>query len=74
MPYGITVSYADIAATTGYTKAYRSVGNAVSANPIAILIPCHRVIHADGSLGNYNAGVEKKLSLVGEEKQRIIKH
>lgn len=74
VPYGITVSYADIAATTGYTKAYRSVGNAVSANPIAILIPCHRVIHADGSLGNYNAGVEKKLSLVGEEKQRIIKH
>lgn len=73
VPYGITVSYADIAATTGYTKAYRSVGNAVSANPIAILIPCHRVIHADGSLGNYNAGVEKKLSLVGEEKQRVIK-
>lgn len=74
VPYGITVSYADIAATTGYTKAYRSVGNAVSANPVAILIPCHRVIHADGTLGNYNAGVEKKLSLVGEEKQRIIKH
>lgn len=73
VPYGITVSYADIAATTGFTKAYRSVGNAVSSNPIAVVIPCHRVIHADGSLGNYNAGVEKKLSLVGEEKQRVIK-
>lgn len=73
VPYGITVSYADIAATTGYTKAFRSVGNAVSANPVAIVIPCHRVIHADGSLGNYNAGVEKKLWLVGEEKQRVIK-
>ncbi len=73
VPSGITVSYADIAAATGYTKAYRSVGNAVSANPVAIIIPCHRVIHADGSLGNYNAGVEKKLSLVGMEKQRVIK-
>lgn len=73
VPYGITVSYADIAAATGYTKAYRSVGNAVSANPVAIVIPCHRVIHADGSLGNYNAGVEKKLSLVGMEKQKVIK-
>lgn len=73
VPSGITVSYADIAAATGYTKAYRSVGNAVSANPVAIVIPCHRVIHADGTLGNYNAGVEKKLSLVGMEKQKVIK-
>lgn len=67
VPRGITVSYADIAACTGFTKAYRSVGNAVSANPIAVLIPCHRVIHADGTIGNYNAGVDKKYFLLDAE-------
>lgn len=67
VPQGITVSYADIAARTGYTKAYRSVGNAVSANPIAVIIPCHRVIHADGSLGQYNAGADKKYFLLDGE-------
>lgn len=67
VPQGITVSYADIAARTGFTKAYRSVGNAVSANPIAIIIPCHRVIHADGTLGEYTAGVERKYFLLDGE-------
>lgn len=67
VPAGITVSYADIAAATGFPKAFRSVGNAVSANPVAILIPCHRVIHADGSLGDYNAGVDKKYFLLDAE-------
>jgi O-6-methylguanine DNA methyltransferase len=67
VPYGIRVSYADIAARTGFTKAYRSVGNAVGANPIAVIIPCHRVIHADGTLGNYNAGADKKYFLLDAE-------
>ncbi len=67
VPYGITVSYADIAAATGFTKAYRSVGNAVGANPIAVIIPCHRVIHADGTLGSYNAGADKKQLLLRAE-------
>lgn len=67
VPVGITASYADIAAATGFSKAYRSVGNAVSANPIAIIIPCHRVIHADGTLGNYNAGADKKYFLLDAE-------
>lgn len=71
IPYGITVSYADIAAATGFGKAYRSVGNAVGANPIAILIPCHRVIHADGTLGNYNAGTDKKYLLQSAEMKRM---
>lgn len=69
VPYGVTVSYADIAARTGYTKAYRSVGNAVGANPVAIVIPCHRVIHADGSLGDYNAGADKKHALLERERE-----
>lgn len=67
VPYGITLSYADIAAATGFTKAYRSVGNAVSANPVAIIIPCHRIIHADGTLGDYNAGPERKEQLLERE-------
>lgn len=67
IPVGITVSYADIAVATGFPKAYRSVGNAVSVNPIAIIIPCHRVIHADGSLGQYNAGADKKYFLLDGE-------
>lgn len=71
VPYGISVSYADIAAATGFSKAFRAVGNAVGANPIAVVIPCHRVIHADGSLGNYNAGVEKKHLL--HEKENLHK-
>ncbi len=69
IPYGITASYADIAARTGYTKAYRSVGNAVGANPVAIVIPCHRIIHADGTLGDYNAGAEKKHTLLERERE-----
>jgi AraC family transcriptional regulator of adaptative response/methylated-DNA-[protein]-cysteine methyltransferase len=71
VPYGISVSYAYIAAATGFSKAFRAVGNAVGANPIAVVIPCHRVIHADGSLGNYNAGVEKKHLL--HEKENLHK-
>ena len=69
IPYGITASYADIAARTGFTKAYRSVGNAVGANPVAIVIPCHRIIHADGTLGDYNAGAEKKHTLIERERE-----
>ncbi len=70
IPQGIRVSYADIAARTGYNKAFRAVGNAVGANPVAILIPCHRVIHADGSLGDYNAGADKKQELLQNERKR----
>ena len=62
--------YADIAARTGYNKAFRAMGNAVGANPVAILIPCHRVIHADGSLGDYNAGADKKQELLQNERKR----
>jgi AraC family transcriptional regulator of adaptative response/methylated-DNA-[protein]-cysteine methyltransferase len=70
IPQGIRVSYADIAARTGYNKAFRAVGNAVGANPVAILIPCHRVIHADGTLGDYNAGADKKYFLLDAETSR----
>ncbi|HDM26896.1 MAG TPA: MGMT family protein, partial [Candidatus Bathyarchaeota archaeon] len=44
----------------GRPKAYRAVGNAVGANPVPILVPCHRVIRSDGSLGGFGAGLELK--------------
>ena len=56
IPRGQVRSYADIARALGRPRAARAVGNAVAANPIALLIPCHRVVRADGRLGEYSAG------------------
>ncbi len=56
LPYGETVSYGDVARKIGRRHAARAVGNAVAKNPICILIPCHRVLGADGRLGNYAVG------------------
>ena len=60
IPYGETRSYAWLARRVGRPKAYRAVGNAVGANPVPILVPCHRVIRSDGSLGGFRAGLELK--------------
>ena len=60
LPYGETSSYADIARSIGRPKAVRAIGLANGANPVAIVVPCHRVIGADGSLAGYGAGVERK--------------
>ena len=56
VPYGQTVTYKDLAVATGNPKAVRAVGSAMRRNPIVLLIPCHRVVKTDGSLGNYSAG------------------
>jgi methylated-DNA-[protein]-cysteine S-methyltransferase len=53
VPAGRTVSYGELAEMAGYPRAARAVGNAMAANPIPIVVPCHRVIRADGTLGNY---------------------
>ena len=53
IPYGSTVTYGEIAQKVGRRYAARAVGNAVAANPIPIVVPCHRVLPASGSLGNY---------------------
>ncbi len=60
IPRGQTRSYADIARSIGRPKAVRAIGLANGANPVAIVVPCHRVIGADGSLAGYGAGVERK--------------
>jgi methylated-DNA-[protein]-cysteine S-methyltransferase len=66
IPYGTTCSYQDIAVKIKNKKAYRAVGTANGKNPICILIPCHRVIAADGSIGGYSGGigVKKKLLMI----------
>ena len=74
IPRGSTVTYGDIAAaleaTTGRRTAPRAVGNAVGRNPISILIPCHRVTGADGSLTGYAGGLERKQFLLNLEKTK----
>ncbi len=56
VPYGETISYGALAARVGHPRAARAVGTVVGSNPMPILIPCHRVLPADGSLGNYSGG------------------
>jgi len=69
IPYGETVSYRDIASRLKNQKAFRAVGTANGKNPISIIIPCHRVIAADGSLGGYAGGFDIKSKLIELEKK-----
>lgn len=64
IPYGTTASYGQIAAAIGNPKASRAVGMANNRNPIAVIIPCHRVIGADGSLVGYGGGLPIKKQLL----------
>ena len=67
IPLGETRSYADIAVAVGQPKATRAVGTANGANPVAVLVPCHRVIRSDGSLGGYAGGLDRKRHLLAAE-------
>lgn len=67
IPYGATISYKDEAERVGNVKAVRAVAQANGANPIPIIIPCHRVINADGTIGGYSSGIEKKQYLLDLE-------
>jgi AraC family transcriptional regulator of adaptative response/methylated-DNA-[protein]-cysteine methyltransferase len=67
IPAGETRSYADIAAAIGAPKAVRAVGSANGDNHVCVLIPCHRVIRSDGSLGGYGGGIERKKKLLAAE-------
>ncbi len=67
IPYGQTVSYAEIAKKIGRPKAVRAVGAANGRNPLPIVIPCHRVIGADGSLTGFGGGLPAKQFLLGLE-------
>ena len=67
IPAGETRSYAEIAAAIGHPKAVRAVGSANGDNHVCVLIPCHRVIRSDGSLGGYGGGIERKKILLAAE-------
>ena len=67
IPLGETRSYADIAAAVGQPGAVRAVGTANGANPVSVLVPCHRVIRSDGSLGGYGGGLPNKVKLLEAE-------
>lgn len=71
IPYGETISYAAEAKIFGNPKAIRAVANANGRNPIAILIPCHRVIATGGRIGGYTGGVWRKEFLLGLEKESV---
>lgn len=67
IPYGETRTYKWLAERIGKPGAVRAVGRALSKNPIPIVLPCHRVIESDGSIGGYSSGVEKKRRLLNLE-------
>jgi len=71
IPSGKTVSYSQLAGMIGKPRASRAVGSALAKNPIPLIIPCHRVVHSDGSLGNFSApgGTCTKKKLLALEKR-----
>jgi len=70
IPWGQTISYSELARRVGNPKASRAVGQANAVNPIPLIIPCHRVIAADGSLGGYSSGLDRKRWLLRHEGAR----
>jgi methylated-DNA-[protein]-cysteine S-methyltransferase len=62
--YGRTESYAQVAVATGHPRAVRAVGTACATNPLPVVVPCHRVLRSDGSLGGYLGGLEVKRALL----------
>ncbi len=67
IPIGQTLTYSEVGASIGKPKAARAIGNAVGANPVSLLIPCHRVIRATGIIDNYGWGSPRKKLLLGVE-------
>lgn len=68
IPFGETISYGELARRIGRPAAARAVGRANGANPISIIVPCHRVIGADGKLTGYSGGIERKAALLALER------
>jgi methylated-DNA-[protein]-cysteine S-methyltransferase len=72
VPYGDTITYAELARRIGKPSAVRAVGAANGANPIPVIIPCHRVIGSNGTLTGYGGGIERKQWLLALEGRRLF--
>lgn len=68
VPFGNTVSYKALTEKIGLSRGYRAVAGACGDNPLAIIIPCHRIISSDGALGGYTGGIDKKVFLLRHER------
>lgn len=71
IPYGTVVSYGELADMAGYEGASRAVGNAMGANPVPIIVPCHRVVHSDRSIGGFSSGLHWKRYLLELERGQL---
>lgn len=67
IPLGETRSYSEVAEAMGLSRSHRAVANACARNPVALLVPCHRVIREDGTLGGYRWGVDRKTAILAQE-------
>jgi methylated-DNA-[protein]-cysteine S-methyltransferase len=67
IPYGAVSTYKQVATKAGNPNAFRAAGNALGTNPLPIVVPCHRVLHADGGLGGYTGGLVRKRTLLQVE-------
>lgn len=72
IPYGVTISYAELAQRIGKPSAIRAVGTANGANPVPVIVPCHRVIGSNGTLTGYGGGIERKQWLLALEGRRLF--
>lgn len=72
IPFGETRTYTQLAAMVGQPYAVRAVASACAANPISVLVPCHRVVGADGTLRGYRWGLERKARLLEHERQIVL--
>ncbi len=70
IPYGETATYAEVAGSAGSPRAHRAAGSALGANPIPLVVPCHRVLRTGGALGGYGGGLEVKEQLLRLEGAR----
>jgi O-6-methylguanine DNA methyltransferase len=71
IPFGTTRTYSEVARLLGRPTASRAVARACATNPVAIVVPCHRVIRTDGSLGGYRGGLHRKQLLLEQEKRNV---
>jgi methylated-DNA-[protein]-cysteine S-methyltransferase len=68
VPFGATISYAELAARAGHPGSARAAGAATGRNPLSIVVPCHRIVGADGSLTGYAGGIDRKSALLALER------